>query len=195
MIAPLIRRRHTANVAKAVRTDDMYSAAPMRTLRRCAWLLLASAVVMALYVLAGQVEALRRGEAVVFTLQGTGFLLFSVAIIIHGLTIASAERLPAVYRLNPLRGGISDLDEWERAIRRRVAESVLKRSVIGLCVLMVALALLIVHDTYLFLNGAGEAVPALPLYSSFIAVFVVVTAVTGATYLEIARSVSPDRDD
>ena len=175
----------TKYAEKSARSDDMYDADQLAKLVRAGgYMSILSYAVGAWVVASLIVPAVTNYTAADFGKEGWFTLIPLIAM---GLAIAfyiKVERNPAMFRLHPGRGNICKLDEWERDVKRRVAEAAIQKvSFWGAVMLGIAAIITI--------TSVEGATPSIPVFSLFIAGLGAVNGIIAAICKAIGTLAAP----
>ena len=167
---------------RSAKTDTMYDPVVFRSIRTGALLMRVAGGVMiawATWTMLGNFGLDWPG------MRGEGLYPFMlpvhIAVALFLLAIFRAERHAAVFRLSPLRSDVPELDEWEVAMRRRVAERTL-RGFVGWFVLGMVAATL----AYIMLQGGAKHAPRLSVTGLWMLMIGTIVLLVSKLHAEIA---------
>ena len=170
---------------RSAKTDDMYDPPVFRSIRFGSRLMLVAGGLMIAWALWTMLGAFGIGAAS----AGAQPIMLPVYIAIGLFMVAifRAERHAAVFRLSPLRLEVPELDEWEIAMRRRVAERTLRGFVGWFVFGMVAAT-----AAYVVLQGGAKHAPRLSVTGLWMLMIGTVVMVVGKLHAEIAACAAVD---
>ena len=167
---------------RSAKTDDMYDPSVFRTIRTGSRLMLIAGGLMIAWAI-WTMQTVLGPDFVGMTGEGLYPLMLPahLATALFMVAIFRAERHAAVFRLSPLRSEVPELDEWEIAMRRRVAERTL-RGFVGWFVLAMVVATLV----YVVLQDGAKYAPRLSVAGLWMLMIGTVVMVIGKLHAEIA---------